>query len=121
MIHDICYNEVIVLSDCFDKLCRHSTDDGIRRDIFGYYCSRCDNGIVPDAYSLKNGGIGAYPHVLAESVVECGENYIMPDLTTVTDCNPTMILKVAAGIDKHIFANSNVLTEIRVKRRKYTK
>jgi len=66
MIHDICYNEVIVLSDCFDKLCRHSTDDGIRRDIFGYYCSRCDNGIVPDAYSLKNGGIGAYPHVLAE-------------------------------------------------------
>lgn len=66
MIHDICYNEVIVLSDCFDKLCRHSTDDGIRRDIFGYYCSRCDNGIVSDAYSLKNGGIGAYPHVLAE-------------------------------------------------------
>ena len=58
MIHDICYNEVIVLSDCFDKLCRHSTDNGIRRDIFGYYCSRCDNGIVSDAYSLKNGGIG---------------------------------------------------------------
>ena len=47
-------------------------------------------------------------------MVERGEHDIVPYLTSVANDNAAMILKMAAGIDKDILPDSDILTEIRV-------
>lgn len=55
----------------------------------------------------------------SKSVVEGCKNDVMPYLATVSQCNPTVILKMAAGIDKYVITDFNILSEIRIKRRKH--
>ena len=45
----------------------------------------------------------------------------MPDLASVANGHPAMILKMTTGIDKYVLPNSNILAIIRIKRRKYSK
>ena len=55
----------------------------------------------------------------SKSVVEGCKNDVMSYLATVSQCNPTVILKMAAGIDKYIITDFNILSEIRIKRREH--
>lgn len=54
-------------------------------------------------------------------MIERGEHYIMPNLASIAKGHSSMILKVAAGIDEYILAHRDVLSKIRIKRRKHTK
>ena len=102
-------------------------------NIFGHDSSGSHNGIVADGDSLQDGGIGAYPYILAqndgggvgsaavfrqEAVVECGKDDVMAYLATVTQRHTAMVLEVAAGIDEHVFAHRDVFPEVRIKGRK---
>ena len=44
--------------------------------------------------------------------------YIVSNESAVPNDNAALILKMAAGIDKHIFSNRNIFSEVGVKRRK---
>lgn len=47
-------------------------------------------------------------------MIEGCKDHIMSYLTAVADCHTPMVLKMAAGIDKHAFPYSDVLAEIRI-------
>lgn len=49
-------------------------------------------------------------------MVECGEDYIVAYLTSVTYDDSSMILKMTARIDEHLFADLDVLAEICIER-----
>ena len=53
-------------------------------------------------------------------MVKCCKHHIMAYLATVTKCHSAMILKMAAGIDKHTSTHMYVPAEIRVEWRKDT-
>ena len=50
----------------------------------------------------------------SETMIEGCKDHIMSYLTAVADCHTPMVLKMAAGIDKHAFPYSDVLAEIRI-------
>ena len=52
-------------------------------------------------------------------MIEGCKNDVMPYLATVSQCNPAVILKMTAGIDKYVIADFNILSEIRIKRREH--
>ena len=110
-------------------MCRNTTYNRIRCHIFRYHSSGTYNGIITDSHSLKNRRVRTYPYILteynrcrisrftvfrSESVIERGEYDVVPDLAAVAEGYPAVILKVAAGVDKHIFTYGDVLTEIRI-------
>ena len=43
------------------------------------------------------------------------KHYIVSNERTVPNDNAALILKMAAGIDKHIFPNRDIFSEVRVK------
>ena len=45
----------------------------------------------------------------------------MPYLAAVSQRNPAMVLKMAAGIDKYVITDFNILSEIRIERREHAK
>lgn len=52
-------------------------------------------------------------------VIKCGENHVVPNQATVAQCHSTLVLEMAAGIDKHIFSYMDIFPKISIKRRKY--
>ena len=101
--------------------------DRIRRHVFRHDRSRCDDGIIADGYALQYSRIRAYPDIFPEydgcgaggfalfgrkPVVERGKHYIMPDLASVAYRHPAVILKMAAGVDKHILTHTDIFAEI---------
>ena len=54
-------------------------------------------------------------------MVEGGKDHVMPDLATVTQCHPAMILKMTASVDENVLAYRDILSEIRIERGEYTK
>ena len=54
-------------------------------------------------------------------MIECSENHVVPDLTSVTEGYASMVLKMAAGIDENILADVDIFPEIGVKRRENPK
>ena len=116
----------------FDNFRRHSRDHCIRRHIPDDDCSRRNDGTVSDGDSRQNRGMGTDPDILADGnrcryhsgsvfriqiMIECSENYIVPDEGSVSDADTSLFLKSAAEIDKDILSEGNILTEIGVKRR----
>ena len=47
-------------------------------------------------------------------MVERGKDHIMTYLASVAYHDSTVVLKMTAGVDKHIFAYGDVFTEIRI-------
>ena len=50
-------------------------------------------------------------------MIECSENHVVPDLTSITEGYASMVLKMTTGIDENILADVDVFPEIGVKRR----
>ena len=46
------------------------------------------------------------------------DHHCMTDQCTVIDRDPALVLELASGIDKYIFADRNVFSKIRIKWRK---
>ena len=118
-----------------DDFCRHAADYDIGRNILIDYRSGRHNRIVADSDALQDGRVRAYPHILAQhyrcrvsllavlgrqAVVQRGQHDVVSYLASVADGNAAMVLKMAAGIDKDILPDADILAEIRIKRREYT-
>ena len=54
-------------------------------------------------------------------MVERGKDHIVAYLTTVTDIDASVVLKMAAGVDEHIFTQMDVSAVVGIERRKYPK
>ena len=90
--------------------------------------------VFADGHALQYGGVGTYPYVPAQHdgcgigsfppfrsqcMVECGKDHIMPNLASVAEGYSAVVLEMAAGVDEHAFTHGDVLSEIRVERRKH--
>ena len=53
-----------------------------------------------------------------QSVIHCSQHNIVTDQRAVADGNSALILKMAAGVDEHIFADGDIFTKVRVEWRK---
>ena len=103
--------------DIFNKLCRNSADNGIGSHILCNHRAGSYNSSLSNGYTLGDYHIGADPHPIfdenwlitvvpvigVESVVNGCQHHIVPDQDIVPDENTSLILKMAAGIDKDIF------------------
>ena len=54
-------------------------------------------------------------------MVERGKDHIMAYLTTVTDIDASVVLKMAAGVDEHILSQMDVSALVGIEWRKYPK
>ena len=52
-------------------------------------------------------------------MVKGGEDHIVSDLAAITQENPSVILKVAAGIDENLLPGMDILPEIGIKGREH--
>ena len=118
-----------------DHPCRHSDRDRTGRYVAGNDRPCANHGIVAYGYALQDCGVGSDPDILPENdwrgighlaflglqkMVERGKHHIVPDLAAVPDGYAAMILEMAAGIDKHVFPDFDVLPEVGIKRREHT-
>ena len=118
-----------------DHLCRHPDRHRIGRDVARNDCPGTYHGIVANGHTLQDSGIRAHPDVLPQDdrrgighlallwfqkMVERSKHHIVPYLASIADEYAAMVLKMAAGIDKHILAHLDVLTEIGIKRWEHT-
>lgn len=123
---------VLLLKDSFDRFGGDSADDGVGRNVLRDNRPCRDDGVVADGHALQDRGVRTDPDVPSErdrrrvgrlaivgreTVVECGEDDVMPNLAVVADGYAAVILKVAAGIDEYPAADMDVLAEIGVERR----
>ena len=76
----------------------------------------------PTRHLFQNdrGRVGSAPVFGGEAVVEGGKDHVMPDLATVVQCHPAMILKMTASVDENVLAYRDILQN-RIERGEYTK
>lgn len=113
----------------FHNFCRNAAHDRICRNVFCYNGSCRNDSVVSDSHALQDSRIGADPNVLTQhdgswvsgfplfgrkSMIERSKHYVVSNLASVAYRDSAVILKVAAGVDKHIFTYGDVLTEIRI-------
>lgn len=85
--------------------------------------------------TLQYSRVGAYPYMIFQNdrfrmcfisqtgwkqMIECGEYHCMTYLAIVSYRYATVVLKVAAGVDKYVFPYCDVFAEVGIKRRKET-
>lgn len=114
---------------------RNAANYRVGRHIPGYHSSGSNHRIVAYRNALKYRCIRTYPHIAPQdyrsriseaaifglkSMVERGKHHVVAYLTAVAKGYASMILKVAAGVDKHVFAYVYVLAEIGIERRKHS-
>lgn len=103
-----CRNRCYGLLDVFYDLGGNTSHDGIVRYIFSNYRAGSDYSVLANGYAGEDRCVRAYPDILfqndrgrvgsapvfgGEAVVEGGKDHVMPDLATVVQCHPAMILK----------------------------
>lgn len=114
---------------------RNAAHYRVGRHILSYHGTGSDHRIVAYRNALKYCRIGTNPHVASQdyrsriseaavfglnSVVERGKHHVVAYLTAIAKGYASMILKVTAGIDKHVFAYVYVLAEVGIERRKHS-
>ena len=65
-------------------------------------------------FQNDRGRVGSAPVFGGEAVVEGGKDHVMPDLATVVQCHPAMILKMTASVDENVLAYRDILPKIRI-------
>lgn len=115
---------------------RDTAHDRIRRYTLSNNRSGGYDRAIFDDHTGENRGVGADPYIFPyhnrsrmivypmgwiKIVVDGCQHHIMANERTVPDGYTALILKMASGIDKHIFANVNIFPEVCVKGRKQAK
>ena len=114
---------------------RHTAYYSAGFHILSNYSTGSYHCIVAYSHPLQNSGVGTYPYILAEnyrcrigyasllrlqSMVESCKHYVMTYLAAVAESYSPVVLKMAAGIYENIFSHMDILSEIRMERRKHT-
>ena len=118
--------------DGLDLSRRDACHDRPGRDIPSHHCTGRHDCVIPDAHPRKDRRLRADPYPFPQAdgcrigrlaasrgktMVERSENHLMADLATIAYVHPSMILKVAASIDKDLLAEVDVPAEIGIERR----
>ena len=119
-------------SDVFDYLCGEAADDGAGRDVFIDHRTGRDDCALADGDALKDSDVSSDPYLIADFhrgghhigasvrvhyVVEGGYHAVMADEHVIANGDSALVLKFAAGIDEHPFADADVLAAVSIKRR----
>ena len=125
-----------IASEGFDHFCGDTGDNRIGRYVPRYDSACGDDGIVADRHILQYRGMRTDPDFFSDNdrswqgcgtllrfqrMIERRQYYLVADQGAVADCNTALVLKTAAGIDENVFSETDVLAEIRIKRRKQAK
>ena len=131
-----CDNLYAIVLQPLDDFCGNAGNDGAGGDIFGYYRAGSHDGAFSYAYSRKNGCVRANPNLVADmhrlgihipariwihSVVQGGNHHVLTNQHIIADGNAPLVLKLAAGIDKHPLAEHKIFTAVGIERRKKPK
>ena len=102
--------------------CQNERLGSIRRIAAAQICLMILAGTPPTtvfaATSFVTTAPAATTALSPEPVVERGEDHVVSDLAPVADRHAPVVLEMAAGVDKDILAEGDVLPEIRIERRK---
>lgn len=124
----------LLILNAFDKPCRNTAHYRVWRYVFRHYRPSRNNGIVADGHALQDGGIGV-------TSIRSAQHDGRQDKSSSAFREPAhgsvwqrphdaqsgirrrghsaVVLKMATGVDEHAFTHGDVLSEIRVERRKH--
>ena len=124
---------IILLFDIFNDFRGNPAGDGECGYIFCYHSACCDYRMIsncdsghncgvradPDAFSdVDRGGMHGSPVFGRKIMVESCDHHIMANQSLVANKYASLILKMAAGINKYMFSDGYIFSIVGIERRK---